>query len=168
VLVGGRGKAGGVRLARSADDAAAVATAILGMYIKGSTVRRVLVAPAAEIVRELYIAAVLDRAARRILLMGSAQGGVDIETLAEEDPAAIVQLHASGSGYGHTARAMAFALDWRSRAVRHHEGSARSSGRTPPRGGQPLAVVRETGPDGRGPGAAGRQVTLDDSAHARH
>ena len=57
--------------------------------IKGITVRRVLVAPAADIVRELYLAAVLDRAARRVLMMGSAEGGVEIEELAETDPDAI-------------------------------------------------------------------------------
>ena len=91
VLVGGRGKAGGVKLARSADEAQAAAEAILGMDIKGITVRRVLVAPGADIVRELYLAAVLDRTAQRIMLMGSAEGGVEIETLAEEDPDAIVQ-----------------------------------------------------------------------------
>ena len=69
VLVGGRGKAGGVKLASTADEAEAVAGRILGMDIKGITVRRVLVAPAAEIVRELYLAAVLDRGAKRILMM---------------------------------------------------------------------------------------------------
>ncbi len=75
VLVGGRGKAGGVKLAGSADEAADVAAAILGMDIKGMTVRKVLVGPAADIVKEFYLAAVLDRAERGILLMGSAEGG---------------------------------------------------------------------------------------------
>ena len=79
VLVGGRGKAGGVKLAASTDEAERVADAILGMDIKGITVRKVLVAPAADIAREFYMSAVLDRAARRILLMGSAEGGVEIE-----------------------------------------------------------------------------------------
>src|SRR5207342_3573477 len=79
VLVGGRGKAGGVKLAGSADEAAQVAGAILGMDIKGMTVRKVLIGPAAEIVKEFYLAAVLDRADRGILLMGSAEGGVEIE-----------------------------------------------------------------------------------------
>ena len=86
MLVGGRGKAGGVKLAGSADEAREVAGAILGMDIKGFTVRKVLVGPAADIVKEYYLAAVLDRAARRILLMGSAEGGVEIETVAEERP----------------------------------------------------------------------------------
>ncbi len=112
VLTGGRGKAGGVKLATSADEAQAVASDILGMAIRGITVRRVLVTPAADIVRELYLAAVLDRAARRILLMGSAQGGMDIETLAEHDPAAIVRVHAHPTLglQPFQARQMAFAL----------------------------------------------------------
>jgi succinyl-CoA synthetase beta subunit len=94
VLVGGRGKAGGVKLARSAEEAEVAARAILGMDIKGITVRRVLVAPGATILRELYLAAVLDRTEQRIMLMGSADGGVEIETLAEEDPDAIIKIHA--------------------------------------------------------------------------
>ena len=86
VLVGGRGKAGGVKLAGSADEAEDVARAILGMDIKGFPVRKVLVGPAADIVKEYYLAAVLDRATRRILLMGSAEGGVEIEQVADERP----------------------------------------------------------------------------------
>jgi len=66
VLVGGRGKAGGVKLARSVDEAEAISTAILGMDIKGMTVRKVLVAAAADIAAEFYLSAVLDRAERRI------------------------------------------------------------------------------------------------------
>ena len=64
VLVGGRGKAGGVKLAGSVEEAASVADAILGMDIKGMTVRKVLVGPAANVVKEYYLAAVLDRAER--------------------------------------------------------------------------------------------------------
>jgi succinyl-CoA synthetase beta subunit len=94
VLVGGRGKAGGVKLAGSDDEAEHVADAILGMQIKGITVRKVLVAAAADIVKEFYLAAVLDRAARRILLMGSAEGGVEIEQVAATNPEAIVRIHA--------------------------------------------------------------------------
>jgi len=66
VKVGGRGKAGGVKLAGSPDEAREVAGAILGMDIKGFTVRKVLVGPAADIVQEFYLSAVLDRASRRI------------------------------------------------------------------------------------------------------
>ena len=95
VLVGGRGKAGGVKLAGSARRGASRSPArSSGMDIKGITVRKVLVGPAADIVKEFYLAAVLDRAERRILLMGSAEGGVEIEQVAEERPEAIVRLHA--------------------------------------------------------------------------
>jgi succinyl-CoA synthetase beta subunit len=94
VLVGGRGKAGGVKLAGSPDEAADVAGQILSMDIKGSTVRRVLIAPAADIVREYYLACVLDRGARKVLFMGSAEGGVEIETVAAEKPDAISYIHA--------------------------------------------------------------------------
>jgi len=94
VLVGGRGKAGGVKLATTAGKAAEAAAGILGMDIKGSVVRRVLVAPAADIVHEYYLACVLDRSARRVLFMGSAEGGVEIETVAAEKPDAITYVHA--------------------------------------------------------------------------
>jgi succinyl-CoA synthetase beta subunit len=94
VLVGGRGKAGGVKLAGFPDQAELIAGTILGMDIKGITVRKVLVGPAADIVKEFYMSAVLDRAAGRILLMGSAEGGVEIEQVAVANPAAIVRVHA--------------------------------------------------------------------------
>jgi succinyl-CoA synthetase beta subunit len=89
VLVGGRGKAGGVKLAATADEAFDVGFRILGMDIKGITVRKVLVGPAAEIVREYYLGAIIDRASRRIVLMASAEGGVEIEEVARRNPGAI-------------------------------------------------------------------------------
>ena len=112
VLVGGRGKAGGVKLAASTDEAERVAGAILGMDIKGITVRKVLVAPAADIVREFYMSAVLDRAARRILLMGSAEGGVEIEQVAADNPEAIIRHHADPmlGLLDYQAREFAFAM----------------------------------------------------------
>jgi len=94
VLVGGRGKAGGVKLASDPDEAERIAGEILGMDIKGITVRKVLVAPAADIVSEFYLGAVLDRGARRILLMGSAEGGVEIEQVAVDPPEGIIRHHA--------------------------------------------------------------------------
>ena len=93
VLVGGRGKAGGVRLAGNARQARQAGAAILGMTIKGITVRRVLVAPAARIVRELYLSSVIDRTARRILVMAAAEGGVEIEEVARTRPEAILREH---------------------------------------------------------------------------
>src|SRR6476646_9768115 len=82
VLVGGRGKAGGVKLASTAEAAAAVAAQIIGMDIKGTIVRRVLIEPAADIASEYYLACVLDRSTRRVLFMGSSEGGVEIEEVA--------------------------------------------------------------------------------------
>jgi succinyl-CoA synthetase beta subunit len=92
VLVGGRGKAGGVKLAATPDEAAARARDILGMDIKGITVRTVLVAPAAEIAREYYLGLILDRAARAITIIASAEGGVEIEETARTNPDAILRL----------------------------------------------------------------------------
>jgi succinyl-CoA synthetase beta subunit len=86
VLVGGRGKAGGVKLAGSPAEAEEVAARILGMEIKGIPVRKVLVGPAAVIVKEFYLGAILDRASRRIVLMASAEGGVEIEEVARTTP----------------------------------------------------------------------------------
>jgi len=82
VLVGGRGKAGGVRLAQSPDEALEKARAILALTIKGYPVRRVLVTQAADIARELYLSIVLDRSRRMPIVMLSAEGGVDIEEVA--------------------------------------------------------------------------------------
>ena len=92
-LTGGRGKAGGVRLCRSAAEARAAAQDILGMRIGGHTVRTVLVDPAAEIQGELYLAVTNDRAAHRPLIMASAAGGMDIETVNRETPELILRTH---------------------------------------------------------------------------
>lgn len=86
VHVGGRGKAGGVKLARDADEARDHADAILGMDIKGLTVEEVAVAEAVDIDREYYIGIVVDRASKKPVLMVSSEGGVDIEEVAREAP----------------------------------------------------------------------------------
>ena len=86
VLVGGRGKAGGVKLAYSIDEVREKADTILGMSIKGITVRKVLVARAIDIAKETYIGVVLDRARQSITVMASDEGGVDIEEVAREKP----------------------------------------------------------------------------------
>jgi succinyl-CoA synthetase beta subunit len=91
VLVGGRGKAGGVKLAHTPDEAFEKARDILALTIKGLPVRRVLVARAAEIARELYLAIVLDRARKLPLVMLSAEGGVEIEQVAKETPEKIMR-----------------------------------------------------------------------------
>lgn len=93
VHAGGRGKAGGVKLARSADDVRQHASAILGMNIKGSIVRRLLIEPGIDIRREIYAGIVLDRARRYPCLMISAAGGVDIEEFAAHTPEKILKLH---------------------------------------------------------------------------
>ena len=92
VLVGGRGKAGGVKLANTPDEAELVASQILGMNIKGLAVRKVLVDEAADIVQEIYLGIVLDRLQRRAVMMASAAGGMDIEEVARETPEKIVRV----------------------------------------------------------------------------
>ena len=92
VKTGGRGKAGGVKPARTAEEAGARAAEILGMDIKGHPVRAVLVADGAEIASELYVALLLDRAEHRYLVMCSREGGMDIETLAAERPEALARI----------------------------------------------------------------------------
>jgi succinyl-CoA synthetase beta subunit len=92
VLIGGRGKAGGVKLASTPDEAAERAREIIGLDIKGTTVKTVLVAPAAEIAHEYYLGLILDRASRAIVVIASAEGGVEIEETARTNPAAILRL----------------------------------------------------------------------------
>jgi len=93
VLVGGRGKAGGVKVARDPQEAEQLATQILGMEIKGLPVRKVLVDEAAAIETEIYFAVTNDRAARKPVMMASSAGGVDIEEVAAKTPEKIVKLH---------------------------------------------------------------------------
>ena len=92
VYAGGRGKAGGVKLAEDATEAAAHARQILGMTIKGLVVRKVLVAPAAHIASESYVGMIVDRGSQRPVLMVSAAGGVDVELVAAETPTQIQRL----------------------------------------------------------------------------
>ena len=93
VKVGGRGKAGGVKLAATPDEAVARATDILGMDIKGHTVHKVMIAETApEIVEEYYVSFLLDRTNRTFLAMASVQGGVEIEVVAEENPEALAKV----------------------------------------------------------------------------
>jgi len=178
VLVGGRGKAGGVKLASSPDEAEAVAAAILGMDIKGITVRKVLVAAAADIAREFYMSAVLDRAERRILLMGSAEGGVEIEQVAVDHPEAIIRHHADPllGLLDYQAREFAFAMGLGGHlkaAVAIAKGLVRTMLAYDADLVEinPLAIVRETGPDGASVErlvCLDAKVTLDDSALPRH
>lgn len=93
VQVGGRGKAGGIKLANNVDEVRTHAKNILGMDIKGHVVKRIWVEHASDIAEEYYASFTLDRSAKRHLLMLSAQGGVEIEHVAVVDPTAIVKLH---------------------------------------------------------------------------
>jgi succinyl-CoA synthetase beta subunit len=93
VLTGGRGKAGGVRLAEDADDARAKAEAILGLDIRGHVVRKLWIEQASEIAKEYYLSVTFDRGEKKALFMFTTQGGVEIEQVAEENPDALVRLH---------------------------------------------------------------------------
>jgi succinyl-CoA synthetase beta subunit len=178
VLIGGRGKAGGVKLAGSPDEAEVIASQILGMDIKGMTVRKVLVGPAADIVKEYYLSAVLDRAERKILLMGSAEGGVEIETVAEEHPEAIVRRHADPllGLLPFQARELAFAMGLGAHlkaavaiaqglvtTMRHYDADLVEI--------NPLAIILESEPGGTPVErlvCLDAKITLDDSALGRH
>jgi succinyl-CoA synthetase beta subunit len=92
VKIGGRGKAGGVKLAQDPQDAVAKAGEILGMDIKGHTVHRVLIAPAADIAEEYYFSFLVDRANRNYLCIASIEGGVEIEVTAQENPEAVAKV----------------------------------------------------------------------------
>jgi succinyl-CoA synthetase beta subunit len=92
VKVGGRGKAGGVKVAKTPDEAEAAAEAILGLDIKGHVVKRVMIAAGARITEEYYFSVLLDRANRSYLSLASFEGGMDIEQLAEERPDALARV----------------------------------------------------------------------------
>jgi succinyl-CoA synthetase beta subunit len=112
VHAGGRGKAGGVKLAASPAEAEAVATKILGMQIKGLTVHKVLVAPAAEIASEAYVGVIVDRATHSATFMVSPAGGIDIEEVAAKTPEKIFRQRVDAR-YGllpHQALGLAFKL----------------------------------------------------------
>ena len=112
VLVGGRGKAGGIKLALTPDEAEEVAGHILGMDIKGLTVKKVLVDAAADIRSEIYLGAVLDRNARRVAIMASSEGGVEIEEVASQTPEKIITVHVHPllGMQGYQARQLAYGI----------------------------------------------------------
>jgi succinyl-CoA synthetase beta subunit len=178
VLVGGRGKAGGVKLASSAEEAAAVAAQILGMDIKGTTVRRVLVAPAADIVSEFYLACVLDRSSRGVLFMGSSEGGVEIEEVAASRPDAIQYMHAHPilGLLDYQARQLGFKLGLGAH-LKEFVAIAKGLYATMMANDadlveiNPLAIVRAVAADGTATETLqclDAKVTIDDSALARH
>ncbi len=178
VLVGGRGKAGGVKLAASPAEAEAIAGQILGMSIKGIIVKKVLVASAAVIVKEYYLGAILDRASRRIVLMASAEGGVEIEEVARVTPEAIHRVAADPllGLLDYQARALAFAVGLGGPNMRDFVRIAKGLVATMKANDadlvevNPLAIVRESAPDGQVErlSCLDAKVTLDDSALPRH
>jgi len=93
VLTGGRGKAGGIKLAANPDEAEARAREILGLDIRGHVVRRLWIESASEIAKEYYVSITFDRGTKQPLFMFTTEGGVDIEKVAEANPAALVRLH---------------------------------------------------------------------------
>lgn len=112
VHTGGRGKAGGIKLTHNPNDARDAAEAILGMDIRGHTVNKVLVAKGADIASEFYLGVVLDRPNRSILIMSSAEGGVEIEEVAATAPEKIIRVNADPvlGFHPYQARELAFAL----------------------------------------------------------
>ncbi|NJL05866.1 MAG: ADP-forming succinate--CoA ligase subunit beta [Chloroflexaceae bacterium] len=112
VFVGGRGKAGGVKLAKTPEEAELVGGQILGMNLKGLTVEKVLVAEAITYQKEIYISAVMDRATKRVVMIASAEGGVEIEEVARTKPEAIIKMpaHPHLGLLEYQAREIAFAI----------------------------------------------------------
>jgi succinyl-CoA synthetase beta subunit len=109
---GGRGKAGGIKLAHNPVDARSAAEQILGMDIRGHTVGKVLVVPGVKIAKEFYLGVILDRPQRRVSIMASAEGGIDIEEVAAKTPEKIIRVTADPALGLHAfqARQMAFDL----------------------------------------------------------
>src|SRR4029079_6600003 len=93
VLTGGRGKAGGVKLAGDPDDAERKAEEILGLDINGHVVRKLWIEDASEIAKEYYLSVTFDRGAKQSLVMLTTEGGVEIEEVAEKNPEALARLH---------------------------------------------------------------------------
>ena len=177
VLVGGRGKAGGVKLAASAAEAESVAAAILALTIKDLPVRRVLIAPAAEITREIYLSALIDRASRGILVMASAAGGMEIEEVAAKDPTAIVRemAHPQAGLLPFQARRLGLHIGLRGELLRQFAAIATGLVRIAREADadlvevNPLAVVPAPEiPGGERLVCLDAKVTLDDSALDRH
>ncbi|MBT4490767.1 MAG: succinate--CoA ligase subunit beta, partial [Rhodospirillaceae bacterium] len=119
IHAGGRGKGGGVKLAKSIDEVRAIATEILGMNLithqtgpGGKEVKRLYIENGCDIARELYLSAVMDRGSSRIAIMASTEGGMDIEAVAEETPEKILTLAIDPIAglQGHHARRLAFGL----------------------------------------------------------
>ena len=132
VKTGGRGKAGGVKVAKTADEAEQHARAILGMDIKGHTVGTVMIAQGARIAEEYYFSLLLDRANRSYLAMCSKEGGMDIEQLAVERPEALAKIEVDPNTASTTPRPARSSRPPAStpRRARRSSPSSRASGRS--------------------------------------
>ena len=177
VLVGGRGKAGGVKLAATPEEAEQVAAGILALEIKGLPVRRVLIAPAATILREIYLAALIDRSSRGVLLMASAAGGMEIEEVAAKSPEAIVRVvaHPHAGLLPYQARQLGFGIGLSGELLKQFCAIAAGLVRIARSSDadlvevNPLAVVPAPElPGGERLVCLDAKVTLDDSALDRH
>ncbi len=131
VQIGGRGKAGGIKVAQDADEAEAHAEAILGMDIRGLTVHEIWVEQASDIAAEYYAAVVFDRGAKKPLVMLSSMGGMDVEEIADEHPEAIARLHVDP---------LVGFLPFHGRRLAYRERHRR--GRDPPGGGDAGQALR--------------------------
>jgi succinyl-CoA synthetase beta subunit len=171
VHTGGRGKAGGIKLASSSDEARELAGNILGMDINGHTVHKVLVVPAVDIAREYYLGIILDRAVRGITIMASAEGGVDIEEVARETPEKIIRVTADPllGLQDYQARMVGFGLGIEPELMRGFLGIVRSLYNAFVGADASLAEINPlilTGDDRWL--ALDSKITLDDNALYRH
>ncbi len=171
VLVGGRGKAGGIKVAKDADEAEALADQILGMSIKGLTVDKVLIDQAADIREEIYLGITIDRAQRKPVMMASSEGGVEIEEVARATPEKIFKL-AIDPAMGlmdYQARNLAFDLGLRRAFIRQFTTIARGLYRAFVESDASLAEINPlviTGDDKLL--AVDGKIVLDDNALFRH
>ncbi len=167
VRVGGRGKAGGIKLGRSAEEVRAHAAAVLGMDIRGHTVRRVWVERGADVAEEYYLSFTIDRAGRRYLALASAQGGVDIEEVAATNPEAIARtpIGVDGSGLDEVVAGAGLGADVRGEAavLIGKTFTAFTEGDAELVEVNPLVVTGD-----RHVVALDAKVSLDDSARFRH
>ncbi len=171
VLTGGRGKAGGVKLAQTPEAAETAAQAILGLDIRGHIVRKLLVTPAAEIAREIYLGAVLDRATRGIVLMASAEGGMEIEVVAQTSPEKILRESIDPFlGYGeYQGREIGFALGLDAKQVRSFAQIAGAVCRTFQRNDASLVEINPLAVTASGDlFGLDAKISIDDNALYRH
>jgi len=171
VLVGGRGKAGGIKLAHDADEAEAVARQILGMTIKGLRIDRVLVDQAADIRSEIYLGIALDRARRAPVVIASSEGGIEIEEVARSAPEKIFRVVVDPL-FGlldYQARNLAFELGLRSGTLRQFTSIAEALYRVFVQSDATLAEINPLAglPDGQLLAVDGK-IVLDDNGLFRH